>query len=104
MFVSEPVVKEILEVIKRPELTTKFHALTKINLPAVVELLGQASAVEISKIPLISRDPEDNKFIATALSANADYLVSEDKDLLDLKEYKGVKIINTDTFIQLLVA
>lgn len=102
LFVSEPIIREILEVLKRPELTTKFRTLAGLDLSTVIDLLGQAPAVEIPNIPPISRDPKDNKFIATALAAKADYLVSEDRDLLDLKEYQGVKIISTEAFIQLL--
>lgn len=102
LFVSEPIVKEILEVLKRPELTSKFHSLKKMNFKKILEILSHAQAVEISSIPDVSRDPEDNIFIATAQEANADYLITEDKDLLDLKEYQGIKIINTDSFLQVL--
>jgi len=102
LFVSEPIVKEILEVLKRPELTAKFRTLLKMDFQSIIDLLGHASVVEIPNIPLVSRDPKDNKFIATASKAKADYLVSEDRDLLDLKESQGVKIINTETFIGLL--
>lgn len=102
LFVSEPVVSEILEVLHRPELTTKFRTLKKMDFLTVMEILGQAPAVEISIIPQVSRDPNDNKFIATAVAAKVDYLVTEDNDLLDLKQYQGIEIIDTDTFLQIL--
>jgi predicted nucleic acid-binding protein len=38
-------------------------------------------------------------FVATALAGKADYLVSEDKDLLVLGNTAGVQIVNTQTFI-----
>lgn len=102
LYVSEPIIKEILEVLHRPELTTKFQTLSKVDFSAVLNLFGQAHTVEVSKIPSISHYPKDNKFIATAREADAEYLVTEDKDLLDLKKYQGVKIIDTETFIRLL--
>lgn len=101
LFVSEPIVKEILEVLKRPELTSKFRTLKKMDFNKILKIISQASAVEISKIPKVSRDPKDNIFIATALEADADYLVSEDNDLLDSKEFQGIKIINTVTLVKL---
>ena len=102
LYVSEPVIKEILEVLQRPELTSKFNSLKKMNYKKILIILSHAQAVEISKIPEVSRDPKDNIFIATAIEAEADYLVSEDKDLLVLKKYKGIKIINTETLLQIL--
>ena len=102
LFVSEPIVKEILEVLKRPELTSKFHTLKKMDFNKILKILSHAQAVEIPNVPNVSRDPKDNIFIATATQAEANYLVSEDKDLLVLKKYKGVKIINTEQFIEIL--
>lgn len=102
LFISEPIVTEILEVLKRPELTVKFHSLADMDLSAVLKFLGQAPTVDVPEIPEVSCDPKDNKFLATAEAAEADYLISEDKDLLDLKEYKGIKIINAESFLGIL--
>ena len=100
MFLSEPIVSEFLDVLRRPELTGKFKQLENMDFPEVLDILGQAPIVEISKIPTVSRDFDDNKFIATAVEAGAGYLVTEDYDLLDIKEYKGIKIINAGVFFK----
>ena len=55
----------------------------------VLDLLSQAELVEISTIPADSRDLKDDKFLATAVLGQADYVVSEDRDLLDLGECQG---------------
>lgn len=102
LFISEAIVTEILEVLRRPELTVKFHTLENMDFSEIIDLLGQAQAVKIPEILYISRDPKDNKFLATAVASGADYIVSEDEDLLDLKEYRGVKIIKAGTFLQIL--
>ncbi len=47
------------------------------------------------------RDPEDDKFISCAISANADCIVTGDKDLSDLKEYQSVRIIHASNFIKM---
>ena len=49
----------------------------------------------------ITRDPNDDKFIETALIGNCHYIISGDKDLLDLKEYKGIKILSPAGFLSL---
>lgn len=49
----------------------------------------------------ISRDPKDNKFLEVASEADAKYLVSGDKDLLELKTIGKTKIISPSIFIKL---
>ena len=102
LFLSYPVLTEILEVLKRPELTSKFRSLRNMDMTRVIEILGQAEVVEITQIPTASRDVKDNKFLATAGAAGADYLVTEDEDLLVLVEYEGVKIVDTAAFLAIL--
>ena len=41
----------------------------------------------------VSRDPDDDKFIECAVYARALYIVSGDKDLLDIHDYEGIQII-----------
>ena len=45
------------------------------------------------------RDPKDDKFLACAVEGNAHYLVSSDKDLLDMKFHRGVAIVNPGQFL-----
>jgi predicted nucleic acid-binding protein len=44
-------------------------------------------------------DPTDNKFLACALEKKADYIVSRDPHLRNLKHYHGIQIIDATTFI-----
>ena len=102
LFVSKPVVIEIMEVLNCPEVTVLFRTLENLDKERVIDIISQAEVVEIFDVPRVSRDTKDDKFLATAKSAKADYLVSEDRDLLDLKEYEGIKIINVETFLKIL--
>ncbi len=45
------------------------------------------------KLDVVQADPADNKVIECALEGKADYIVSGDKHLLNLREYKGIKIV-----------
>ncbi len=47
------------------------------------------------------RDIKDTKIISCAVSAKADYIVTGDKDLLVLTEYKDIKILNSKAFLDL---
>jgi predicted nucleic acid-binding protein len=48
----------------------------------------------LGEIPLVCRDPNDDKILATALAGLADLIATEDKDLLDMGEYEGIRIVN----------
>ena len=55
------------------------------------------------KITDICRDADDDNIIACAAAAKADYLVTGDSDLLEIKGYQGVKIITPRDFEALFV-
>ncbi|MBS1251834.1 MAG: hypothetical protein MAG451_00868 [Anaerolineales bacterium] len=45
------------------------------------------------------RDPKDDKFLACAVEGNAHYLVSSDNDLLDMRHFRDVAIVNPGQFL-----
>ena len=47
-----------------------------------------------------SRDPEDDKFITLAIAADADFVISGDKDLLILKKVGKTRIIRLSDFLK----
>jgi putative PIN family toxin of toxin-antitoxin system len=49
-------------------------------------------------IGAVPRDPKDDIIIAAAVEAEASFIVSEDKHLLDLKTYAGITIMNREQF------
>ena len=62
--------------------------------------MSKAEVVEIGEIPPVVRDPKDDIIVATAVAGQADFIVSEDNDLLDLKKVSDTPIINTQTFLR----
>lgn len=104
LIVSEPIILEVLDVLRRPAVVRLFKTLPGRDVAAIVAILTDAESVEVREIPAVSRDPKDDKFLATAALAGAEYLVSEDQDLLVLQEYEGVRIVDAATFLDLLDA
>ena len=51
----------------------------------------------------ICRDPKDNMLLDTAAAAKAAYLITGDKDLLELGEHRGAKIITVAEALIVLV-
>jgi putative PIN family toxin of toxin-antitoxin system len=99
MLASSATARELLEVIQRPEITRKYKAVAAVEIQKIIDLLAQAEIVEPQSIPALVRDSKDDIFVATALAGRADYLVSEDKDLLVLGNSLGVRIVNAEEFI-----
>jgi len=49
----------------------------------------------------VCRDRDDDIFLSCALSASADYIISSDKALCDMREYGKVKIITPQGLMRL---
>lgn len=63
---------------------------------AAQDILGQTDS-----IAPICRDSDDDLILACARDAVADYVVTGDEDLLVLKNYEGISILNPREFEQL---
>lgn len=102
LVVSAPIVLEYLDVLARPQIARKFRTLESFDLRSVLDLIRAAEIVEVPDVRAISRDPKDDIFLATAETAQAMYLVTEDRDLLDIRNHGETLIIGGATFLQIL--
>lgn len=65
-------------------------------------ILEKSSLVFPTKyLNVVKDDPDDDKFIEAAVEGNAIYIVSQDRHLLDIKEYSGIKILHPHEFLAL---
>lgn len=99
---SVEVSAEITDVLNRVELREKFKTLTDEVVQEIVTLLQTAEVVAPTEVEAISRDAKDDIFLACAKASGAQYIVSEDKDLLVLNPYEGIQIINALDFLNVL--
>ena len=47
------------------------------------------------------RDKDDNRVLEAAVEGNCDYIVTGDLDLLELKQYKRIKIVTPTDFLEI---
>ena len=68
-----------------------------------VRLVANYSKVIQPKIRLkvVKDDPKDDIILECALSCNAQYIITGDKHLLALREFKGIKILAPKEFLNL---
>ena len=79
----------------------KKFKLTSTDISEISAIVSEAASEILHKlgpIPNICRDPNDDMIIACAIDAAADYIVTGDEDLLTLKRYKDIVIINPRNF------
>ena len=95
VFISNDIIDEL-----KNKLTNKF--LWKDNqIEAFLEnILGFCIIVEVNEnISFIEDDPDDDKILECAISADCDFIVSGDNHLARLKSYKSIKILRPADFL-----
>ena len=98
LILSPPIVEEYRRVLIKKFSMTQGEAEENI---AVI----QKSTVLVDipgTLKVVTDDPEDDKFIETALVAGAQWVVSGDKHLLGLGAYRGIKVISARAFLDML--
>jgi putative PIN family toxin of toxin-antitoxin system len=51
----------------------------------------------------VSRDPDDDKYLAAAVEGRAAFVVAGDSDLLRVTEHEGIRLVSPRAFLDLLV-
>lgn len=93
LFTSEILLLELAHVLPRRKFAKKLAAWQFGIEPLIVRYSMLATIVVPANIPPTSIDPDDDHVLACALAARADLIVSRDHDLLNLKHFHGIPII-----------
>lgn len=96
---SQQTIDEFLEVAKREKFLRFFKDLSKRD-SFIDFVIKSTKIIEPTHIVTDCRDPKDNKFLEIALTCQAVYLVSGDKDLLTLNPYQNIKIVTGNEFLE----
>jgi uncharacterized protein len=57
---------------------------------------------DATQVPGVTRHPSDDRVIACAVAARAEYLVTGDDDMLVIGEHKGITIVTPRQFLDLI--
>ena len=95
--ISDYIEAEILRI-----LSSKFHHDPIAIQTRLDEFLTHAIVVKTrGEVRGVCRDPKDDPILETAWKADANYLVAGDKDLLALKEFRGIAIMTPAAYLRL---
>lgn len=90
---------ELEGVLKRDYITTLIRMEEgQVLLDAITQKADVLPA--LGPVPAYTRDPKDDEFVACALVGDANYLITEDKDLLVLEAVGDVRIVTPYDFLR----
>src|SRR3989338_3696006 len=90
-FVNESLYLENKMIVGREMMNEEYKA-------KLLQYLDKLQKVRGIRVRGVSRDKEDDKVLASAVAAEAEYIISSDNDLLLLEEYENIQIVSPQQF------
>jgi putative PIN family toxin of toxin-antitoxin system len=59
------------------------------------------TVIPSGKMPDVVRDPKDNHVVAAAVESKSKFIITGDKDLLELENHSGIRILSPAEFLDL---
>lgn len=97
LIISVEILDEVVD-----KLRNKFHFPEESMQELIDILMTYCHVIDVTSKFDVVRDKKDNKVVECAFDGKADYIVTGDPDLLELKEFKGIKIVKAKEFLNLL--
>lgn len=103
IIITENILSEIIEVLNKEE---KFRIFIENKKQKIEDLIRTILSFSIliktkSKFELIKEHPKDNIILEAAFDGKVDYIVSYDKHVSNMIEFRGIKILKPDEFIKI---
>lgn len=95
-FISLEMLAELRNVVAYPKLN--FSGTLQAEIIETVFSISSITTVNES-VNVIAVDPPDNRVIECAVSADVDFIISGDKHLLNLKNFRGIEIFSPEEFL-----
>ncbi len=100
LITTEAIIAEIERVLQYRRIRDRYHITDEDSAQLIASLRADALVVPDSYTAYgICSDPDDDKFLACASIAQADYIVTGDPDLLILKRYEKTVILKPHEFL-----
>ncbi|MBI2356124.1 MAG: putative toxin-antitoxin system toxin component, PIN family [Candidatus Doudnabacteria bacterium] len=99
---SPETIDELIRVVNYSNMKKQAQKL-KINTDALLDKLLAASAIYYpdTNVNIIKDDPSDNRLLETAYAAQAEYIISGDRHLTQLKQFRNIPIVRPALFLQI---
>ena len=105
LIISPAILEETRQVFNYPKLAKLMEKnnITRQEVYGFLDKMSRVALITPGKldIDVIPKDPADNKIIACALEGDADFIISGDHHLTDLKIFQSIKIIDPAAFLKI---
>ena len=103
IIISEDILSEIIKVLNRESKFQKYISNLKLSIEDLLRtILSISILIETkTKLNIIKADPKDNIILEAAVEGKGEYIISYDNHLLNMIEFRGIKIISPKEFIDL---
>jgi len=103
LVLSQAILEELKKVFRYPKIKKEL----RLSVSEIDETLAKIAAGAVLtpgniKIKAIKDDPEDNRYVECAVEGQADYIISGDHHLTQLKFFQGIIIIDPAAFLELI--
>lgn len=104
IIITKDIISEIVEILNREEKFQRFIQNKRKSIEDVVRIvLISSDFIETrSKLDIIKEHEKDNIILEAALDGRADYIVSYDKHILNMLEFRKIKILSPSDFFRIL--
>jgi len=101
MIISDPILERLEVVLTRPYFAGRLPEADRIRFLKALSAIP-ARVEPDAKVRGIAPDLEDDLVLGTAVAASAEFLVTGDKGLLAIGDYRGVRIVTAGEFLDVL--
>jgi putative PIN family toxin of toxin-antitoxin system len=99
LFITAEILDEIGNVMSRGKFETNADEIK--GYLKIIEHFSQKITHD-NEIECVSRDADDNKILKCGLESKAEYIITGDNDLLVLREYETIKILNPKEYLEMI--
>jgi len=103
IIITEEILNEIIDILNKELKFQKFIENRKQSIEDLLRTILSVSKLikTTSRIDLIKDHPNDNIILEAALDGNADYIVSYDKHILNMLEFRKIRILEPNEFLEI---
>lgn len=94
LFAAERLIAELTDVLGRPGCARRLAMIGRSARDLIEDYLSVIEIVDSQPMPSTTRDPNDDHVLGCGLTANAQMIVTGDRDLLMLHPFRAIQILS----------
>ncbi|MDI6654994.1 MAG: putative toxin-antitoxin system toxin component, PIN family [Candidatus Hydrothermarchaeota archaeon] len=103
LVLSAEILEEFEEIMGQDKFQLKLENINATVSDVVSKLVEMSEVVGISsRVKAVKEDPDDDKVLECAVNGKADFIVSGDRHLLEMREYRGIRIVTAKEMLKII--